>query len=123
MKNILKALLGTVFVFKLVLLPSILFKSEKAGASLPKVIMPQEELVELQGYIIGEPKFNEATNEYQFKFAPKKNKNLEGVFMIVSVAKPKDHPKYYMGDYVKIKTRLSILDAAVGAKSRVLANE
>ena len=123
MKNIGKLLLGAVLIGKLMVLPSILFTGNDAKALQPKVIVPQEDLIDLQGYIIGEPKYNQATNEYEFKFAPKKNKDLDGLYMIVSVPKTKNQQKYYMGDYVKIKSRPSIIQAAIAAKNRAVAGE
>lgn len=123
MKNIGKLLIGAFVVCKLMVLPSILFKSADAEAVQPKAIVVTEELIDLQGYIIGEPKLVSATNEWQFKFAPKKNKDLKDVYMIVSVPKTKNQEKYYMGDYVKIKTRPSIIRAAIAAQNRAVAAE
>lgn len=121
MKNIGKILLGMVVVCKLMILPSVLFTADDATASLPKAIVPKENLIDLQGYIIGEPQYISATNEWQFKFAPKKNKDLQDIYMIVTV--PKTQKKYYLGDYVKIQTRPSTIQAAIAAKNRSIATE
>ena len=84
-----------------------------------------EDLIDLEGFVLSEPQLNRKTNEWQFKFAPKKNKQLKDVYMMVTVpvGSGKYRKTYLYGSYVTIKTRPQTIQMAISEKkARDIAN-
>lgn len=111
------------FIFCLLIVATGFAVANTKTAQAPEVTVKEqssvEPLTELQGFIIGEPRYVRATKEWQFKFAPKKNKQLEDVYMMITV--PATKKKYYLGDYVTIKASSRIIEEALSEKNRQVA--
>lgn len=116
--------IASLFTALMVSLPA---QSARMPSSIVDVVgqKPSIQTTMLEGYVIGEPQYLKAENAWRFKFAPKRNKDLEGLYLVVTVpaGKGRDRQTYYLGDYVKLKASADVLKTAQTQSKRGVAND